>query len=399
MTDRAVLYSTTFIRSLATGMIGVLVGIYLARLQFSPSEIGVAVSVGLAGAALAALVVTVAGDRLGRRRSLVFLSLLGAAGGVAAALASTPLAIGMAAFIGMLNGMGRDRGAASILEQAMIPATAADSERTRAFAWYNVLQDMGLALGGLLAGIPSLLRETASVEQVTSLRIGVAIYALLLLFSAFFYLWLSQRAEAPAASEPLKISRQSRGVLWKISALFGLDSIAGGLLTTALISYFFFERFGASEFAIGVLFLLARTLNALSHLGAAWLAKRIGLVNTMVFTHIPSSLLLVTVAFAADFWTAALLFLIREGLVEMDVPTRQSYVMAVVKPEERTLASGVTHLVRMGGWAIAPAFAGIFMQALALGVPLVIGAGMKIAYDVMLYFSFRGVRPPEERTA
>jgi MFS family permease len=399
MTDRAVLYSTTFIRSLATGMIGVLVGIYLARLQFSPSEIGVAVSVGLAGAALAALVVTVAGDRLGRRRSLVFLSLLGAAGGVAAALASTPLAIGMAAFIGMLNGMGRDRGAASILEQAMIPATAADSERTRAFAWYNVLQDMGLALGGLLAGIPSLLRETASVEQVTSLRIGVAIYALLLLFSAFFYLWLSQRAEAPAASEPLKISRQSRGVLWKISALFGLDSIAGGLLTTALISYFFFERFGASEFAIGVLFLLARTLNALSHLGAAWLARRIGLVNTMVFTHIPSSLLLVTVAFAPDFWTAALLFLIREGLVEMDVPTRQSYVMAVVKPEERTLASGVTHLVRMGGWAIAPAFAGMFMQALALGVPLVIGAAMKIAYDVMLYFSFRGVRPPEERTA
>jgi MFS family permease len=347
MTDRAVLYSATFIRSLATGMIGVLVGIYLARLQFSPSEIGVAVSVGLAGAALAALVVTVAGDRLGRRRSLVFLSLLGAAGGVAAALASTPLAIGMAAFIGMLNGMGRDRGAASILEQAMIPATAADSERTRAFAWYNVLQDMGLALGGLLAGIPSLLRETASVEQVTSLRIGVAIYALLLLFSAFFYLWLSHRAEAPVASEPLKISRQSRGVLWKISALFGLDSIAGGLLTTALISYFFFERFGASEFAIGVLFLLARTLNALSHLGAAWLAKRIGLVNTMVFTHIPSSLLLVTVAFAPDFWTAALLFLIREGLVEMDVPTRQSYVMAVVKPEERTLASGVTHLVRM----------------------------------------------------
>jgi MFS family permease len=399
MTDRAVLYSATFIRSLATGMIGVLVGIYLARLQFSPSEIGFAVSVGLAGAALAALVVTVAGDRLGRRRSLVFLSLLGAAGGVAAALASTPLAIGMAAFIGMLNGMGRDRGAASILEQAMIPATAADSERTRAFAWYNVLQDMGLALGGLLAGIPSLLRETASVEQVTSLRIGVAIYALLLLFSAFFYLWLSQRAEAPVASEPLRISAQSRGVLWKISALFGLDSIAGGLLTTALISYFFFERFGASEFAIGVLFLLARTLNALSHLGAAWLAKRIGLVNTMVFTHIPSSLLLVTVAFAPDFWTAALLFLIREGLVEMDVPTRQSYVMAVVKPEERTLASGITHLVRMGGWAIAPAFAGISMQALALGVPLVIGAGMKIAYDVMLYFSFRGVRPPEERTA
>ncbi len=147
---------------------------------------------------------------------------------------------------------------------------------------------------------------------------------------------------------------------------------------------------------IGVLFLGARRMNAASHLGAAWLARRIGLVNTMVFTHIPSSLLLVTVAFAPSFAVAAALFLLREGLVEMDVPTRQSYVLAVVKPEERTFASGITNLVRLGGWAAAPLFAGALMMGDSLYLPLVIGAGMKIAYDLLLWRAFRRIRPPEE---
>jgi predicted MFS family arabinose efflux permease len=188
-------------------------------------------------------------------------------------------------------------------------------------------------------------------------------------------------------------------MLWKISALFALDSLGGGFLTTALLSLFFHERFGVGAGTLALLFFAARVLNALSHLGAAWLARRIGLVNTMVFTHIPSSVLLATVAIAPSFEVAALLFLLREGLVEMDVPTRQSYVMAVVRPEERTRASGVTHLVRTGAWAIAPAFAGLFMSELALATPLVVGAAMKIAYDVLLWLAFRRVRPPEELAA
>jgi MFS family permease len=165
-----------------------------------------------------------------------------------------------------------------------------------------------------------------------------------------------------------------------------------------MLSYFFYERFGVSAGSIGLLFAGARAANALSHLGAAWLAKRIGLVNTMVFTHVPSSLLLVTVAFAPSFPVAAALFLLREGLVEMDVPTRQSYVMAVVRPEERTFASGLTHVVRMGAWAVAPAFAGLFMKDVSLLAPLLVGAGMKIGYDVLLYASFKRIRPPEEAT-
>jgi MFS family permease len=181
--------------------------------------------------------------------------------------------------------------------------------------------------------------------------------------------------------------------------LFAIDSLAGGFLTTALLSFFFYRRFGVGLEAIGPMFFAARMLNAVSHFGAAWLARRIGLVKTMVFTHIPSSLLLVSVAYAPSFPVAALLFLLREGLVEMDVPTRQSYVMAVVRPAERTVASGVTHIVRMGAWAVAPAFAGMIMKDVSLMLPLVIGAGMKVGYDLLLWRAFRHVKPPEEVAA
>jgi MFS family permease len=178
-----------------------------------------------------------------------------------------------------------------------------------------------------------------------------------------------------------------------------MDSLGGGFLTTALLSFFFHVRFGTGVETLAVLFFASRIVNALSHLGAAWLARRIGLVNTMVFTHIPSSLLLLTVAYAPSFPIAAALFLLREGLVEMDVPTRQSYIMAVVRPEERTFASGITNLVRTGAWAVAPAFAGLLMQEGALVVPLLAGAAIKIVYDVLLWRAFRGLRPPEERSA
>jgi hypothetical protein len=208
---------------------------------------------------------------------------------------------------------------------------------------------------------------------------------------------LSPAVEAPASASTGSLSPDSRRLLLRISSLFALDSLGGGFLTASLVSWFFFRRFGVDESVLGPLFFAARLLNAASHLGAAWLAARIGLVNTMVFTHIPSSLLLVTVAVAPNFPVAVVLFLLREGLVEMDVPTRQSYVMAVVRPEERTMASGVTHLVRVGAWAVAPPFAGAVMQAGALGAPLVIAAASKIAYDLLLWGAFRHVKPPEER--
>lgn len=396
--DRAILYAGAFIRALGISFVSILLGFYLAKLAFDPAQTGLVIGAGLSGAAVSSLLVTLAGDRLGRRRTLVVLALVGALGTCVVAAASNLIVIAVAAFVGMLNGMGRDRGASLVLDQAILPATTSDERRTVAFAWYSVLQDVGHALGALLAGAPILLRQWFEIGDLSSLRVCITLSALLLLVNAGLYLSLSDGVEMrrPQTS-PTLLSADSRRGLWKISALFGVDSLAGGFLTTSLLSYFFLERFGASEPTIAALFFGARVANAASHLAAAWLARRIGLVNTMVFTHIPSSLLLVTVAFAPDFPVAAVLFLLREGLVEMDVPTRQSYVMAMVRPEERTFASGVTSLVRLGGWAVAPSFAGLLMRGASFVAPLYVGAAMKICYDVLLFIAFRNRRAPEER--
>jgi MFS family permease len=395
--DRSILYLAAFLRALAAGMSGVLIGLYLAELGIDAAGIGAVVAAGLAGGALAALLVTLLGDGIGRVRAQVALSLLGAAGGVAVTFGSAVSALAAAAFVGMLNGMGRDRGASLILDQAVLSGTATPTERTSVFAWYNVCQDAGHALGGLLAATPAIFAAWFGVGSLTAFRVALLGYAGLLAATAAVYAALSPAVERSGPGEGrLPLSPESRRILWKVSALFALDSVAGGFLTSALLAFFFHERFGAGAAAIGLLFFAARVANAGSHLGAAWLAKRIGLVNTMVFTHIPSSLLLFTVPFAPSFPVAAILFLVREGLVEMDVPTRQSYVMAVVRPHERTFASGVTHLVRLGGWAAAPGLAGLLMGGVSLGAPLAIGAGMKIAYDLLLYAAFRNLRPPEE---
>jgi MFS family permease len=342
MSDRRVLYVTAFVRALATGMIGVLLGFYLSALHLDAPSIGLVVGAGLSGAAVATLLVTRAADRIGRRRTLVTLAALSAAGGLALLFTQHVGALSAAAFIGMVNGMGRDRGAALALEQAVLPSAVADSRRTFAFAAYNVAQDCGHALGGLLAAAPRLIQSWAGTgaPENFGLRGAVALYVGLSVLPMLLYLFLSPAVEvtlAPGRLPPL--SRETRRILWRLGSLFGLDGLGGGFLTATLLSYFFHGRFGVGIEVVGPLFFGARVANALSHLGAAWLAKRIGLVNTMVFTHLPSSLLLVTVAFAPSFPVAAVLFLLREGFVEMDVPTRQSYVMAVVKPEERGAAA------------------------------------------------------------
>jgi len=400
--DRYRIYTAAFLRASATGLLGVLLGVYLADLKLDSLAVGFIIGAGLAGGALAALIVTLTGDRIGRRFRLIFIAVLTSVIGLGAALTSSPILLSFISFFGMLNGMGRDRSASLILEQAILPSTVSPQQRTQAFAWYNVLQDAGHAIGGLLVGIPALLPAALGLVGLPGYRTLLVIYALMNAATIIMYLGLSSKVEAEnlnsrQALPKQRITKETKRVVWKISSLFFIDSLGGGFLTTALLSYFFFQRFDVSLSEIGILFFGARALNALSHFGAAWLAKHIGLVNTMVFTHIPSSLLLITVAFAPSFWIASILFLLREGLVEMDVPTRQSYVMAVVKPDERIFASSVTNLVRMGGWAIAPSFAGMMMSGMALMVPLIIGAGLKIGYDIALWANFRKVKPPEER--
>jgi MFS family permease len=385
--DSLLIYVAAFLRSSAVGLVGVILAIALTEAGVSVAGTGLVIGAGLAGIAVMTLVVTFTADRLGRRRTLVALSALTTIGYLAAASFSRFAWLLPAAFLGMLNGMGRDRGPAGTLEQAILPDTTDAGHRTWALAWYNLVLDCGHAFGGLAAALPASHRLMFALCAASGLA-GIVPYAA-----------MSRRVELasiPAREVLPEEDRQTRSAVAKLAALFGIDSLGGGFLSSALIAYWFFQRYGFSERQLAMLFFTARMLNAVSHVAAAWLAKRIGLLNTMVLTHAPSSVLLMAAPAAPSGALAAALFLGRESLVEMDVPTRQSYVMAIVPPHRRTYASGVTNLTRTIGWAVGPPIAGFVMQYVVLAAPLFIGGGMKIVYDIMLYRSFRHVRPPEE---
>ena len=231
--DRRLLYTAAFVRAIATGLIGVLLGVYLARVGLDAARIGIVVTAGLAGAATSTFFVTFLGDRMGHRRALLVLTVLASAGGVALALSTQPVALIAAAFLGMVNGMGRDRGAALVLEQAMLPATVRDSRRTLAFAGYNVAQDAGHAIGGLLAGLPTLLGSAWHVAEPPAFRLSVGLYALLCVLPVLAYARLSPAVEGARVERHARVSPESRRILWRISSLFAIDGVGGGFLTTA----------------------------------------------------------------------------------------------------------------------------------------------------------------------
>jgi MFS family permease len=394
------IYAAALLRSTGVGLTGVLLGVYLSRAGFSATRIGLVITAGLAGLALATAAVSLLADQLGRRRVLVAISLLAALGGLGLATTTGFSSLLALAFLGMVNGMGTDRGPAFALDQALIPQTTSSDRRTRALSWHSLIMDIGHALGALMAGLPLLLARWVGLDLVASYRVTFGLYAVVNLLSAVAYGFLTPAIEAPVkdAVQPStrRLSPQSRAIVAKLAALSGIDSLGGGFLTDALLAYWFFRRFGLTEGTLGLLFSLGNILNSFSYLIAAWLAGRIGLLNTMVFTHIPSSLLLMAIPLAPTSGWAVLFYLAWESLVEMDVPTRQSYVMAVVQPSERTFASGVTNLARSVARASTPSLAGFVMQKVALATPLFLGGSIKIAYDILLYSAFRRLKPPEE---
>jgi len=398
--DLALINAAGLLRSFGVGLMGVVLGIFLFRSGLSSTAIGLIIAMGLAGSAFATVLMTLSADRIGRKRFLVFLSLMSAVGGIALALSPSAPLLAILVFVGMLNGTGTDRSAAYALDQAIVPGLVSEPRRTWGLAWYNVLLDGGGSLGALGAGLPLLLQHEMSLAVLTSYRLVFIGHSILCLVVTGIYLCLSSAVEVDgpraATSPKIEISAACRTVVTRIAAFFSLDAFGGGFLTDALVAYWFFRRFGIAEQELGVVFFAVHILNACSHLGAAWLARHIGLVNTMVFTHLPSSLFLMAVPFAPSFKWAVLFFLFREALVEMDVPTRQSYVAALVRPTERTFASGVTNLARNLFWAVGSGVAGVTMQALSFSAPLLLGGGAKVLYDVLLFRSFRKLKPPEE---
>ncbi|HYM77093.1 MAG TPA: MFS transporter [Candidatus Dormibacteraeota bacterium] len=399
--DRVLINASGFLRSLGFGFLGVVLGIYLFRTGHSSFQIGAIIAVGLAGSAAATLFVSFAADRLGRRSSLIVLSLLSVIPALVLAFSPGLAVLLLAAFFGMLNGTGTDRSPTFVLDQAILPGLAPDSSRTWNLALYNALLDGGGSLGALCSSLPLLLHDRFGSPLLSEYRTLFFAYAGLCLTVAAFYWFLSPAVEVatplPAGRQTSPLAPGTKSVVARLTALFSLDAFGGGFLTDALVAYWFFRRFGMAERDLGLVFFAVHVLNAGSHLAAAGLAKRIGLVNTMVLTHLPSSLLLIAVPFAPSLRWALILFLCREALVEMDVPTRQSYVAAVVGASERTFAAGVTNLARNVFWAVGSAVGGFLMQAVSFSAPLVVGGGTKIFYDVLLYRSFRRLKPPEER--
>ncbi len=393
-----VVYSAALLRSLGVGMTGVFLAVYLARAGFSATWIGAIVAAGLAGSAALMAGVSFYAERLGRRKSLAIMGGMTVLGGAGFALTTNTVGLVGFAFLGMVNGMGTDRGPLFALEQALLPEMVSEERRTMVLSWHSLVLDSGHAVGALAAGLPALVSRLLGLDLLASYRLAFGLYSLANLAACLVYFLLSfESAEGTLPGRATAISDKSRAAVYKLAALSSIDSLGGGLLVDSLIAYWFFRRFGISESGLGLIFFTGHLLNSISYLVAVVLARRIGLVNTMVFTHIPSSLFLMAVPLSPSAPLALALFFAREALVEMDVPTRQSYILAVVKPGERTFASGVTNLTRNLSRAATPTLAGFLMQHLALATPLYLGGGIKILYDLLLFAAFRHLKPPEEK--
>lgn len=397
--DAALVCVAGAFRAAAVSTVGIIIALHFARSGLAASEIGLVIGLGMAANAAATVLVGFYADRWGQRRSLIGLGLLAGAGYVAIGIAGSLPVFLAVAVVALVNGMGRDRGPASALEQALLPATTTDERRTWTMAWYNVVIDTGHALGALAAVLPTLLAGTFGLTDAAGHMWTFVGCGLVVMLATIPYLLLRPTVECASlrVRTNVEVDPNTRAIVRRLMVLFGLDSVGGGFLSSALIAYWLLQRYGTSEVHLAWLFFAARVLNVLSHFAAAWIARRIGLLNTMVFTHLPSSIFLMLAPLAPTASIAAALFLAREALVEMDVPTRQSYVMAVVPRSSRTYASGMTNVTRNAGWAVGPLVGGMAMQHLALAAPLLIGGALKIVYDLALYRSFRHLRPPEEQ--
>jgi MFS family permease len=387
------------IRSFAFGLGSVALGLYLAELGLAAGEVGLVLSAALAGTLLLTLAITLWGDRLGRRRILVAGSLLMALAALLPVAGSQPALLAAIALAGMLAVTSNESTGLQTVDQAVLPQSVAAGERTAAFALYNTLAGIGAALGAAALGVLPALAVSLGTTGAQVYLPAFGIYALSGLLSAILHRRLDPRVETgERVARRLAIDR-SRGIVLRLAALFSLDSLAGSLVVHSFLAYYFVVRFAADAASLGLLFGAGAVLTTASFPVAAWLARRIGLVRTMVFTHIPSSVFLIGIALTGELWLAALLYLGRAALSSMDVPARQSYTMAVVEPAERTATAGVTSLARSVAQVPGPTIAGALLVPLGLGAPLIATGLLKIAYDVLLYALFRMHPAPEERPA
>ena len=391
--DIALLFIARGVRGLGDGFAIIVLPAYLSAIGFSSGEIGVIVSASLLGTALLTLAVGFIAPRHDLRSFLLGGAVLMACTGLAFPSVELFAVIAMVAFVGTINPSTGDLGVLVPLEHAMLAQGVPDHERTRTFARYSLIGALSMATGSLAAALPDFM-TSAGIDRVSAFKIMFYAYAALgVLCAALYWLLPHERMDERRPSAPLG---PSRNVVYKLAALFSLDAFAGGFVVQSLLALWLFIRFDMSLTAASVFFFWTSTLSAFSYPVAAWLSKRFGLVNTMVFTHIPSSIFLVAAAFSPSLILTLALLLMRAALSQMDVPTRTSYVMAVVTPGERTAAASITAVPRSLASSLSPAMAGVLLAMPFSGLPLVVCGVLKIAYDLALLRSFQHVKPPEE---
>lgn len=385
--DGWLLVATCAVRTFAYGLVSVVMGLYLASLGYDTATIGGIFTAAMVGGAVTTVLVTQVADRLGRRLVLVVGASLMALGGAAFAMTDNAVLLTVTAIVGTISPSGREIGPFASLEQAMLPQTASDDQRTHVFATYNPVGSLAGAVGALAVGLPALF----GFEPQTAHRVAIWAFAAIGVVLLLLFARLSPAVEAGRAAIPDESTarprfgiHRSRGVAFKLAGLGALDSFGQGFVVQGLLAYWFSLRFGADVFT------------AVSFLAAAPLARRIGLLNTMVFTHLPSNVLLMLVPLMPTLELAVVVLLARQLLSQLDVPTRQSYTMAIVDPDERAAVAGLSAVARNTATAIAPVFSGVTLATPALGVPFLIAGSLKIVYDLALFAVFRKVRPPEE---
>jgi MFS family permease len=397
-----ILFSTRMIRLFCYGFLSVILALYLAEIGLTEGQIGLLFTLTLVGDALISLWLTTSADRIGRRRTLILGALLMTGAGLAFVLTRNVILLIIAAIFGVISPSGNEIGPFLSVEQAGLTQLISNKRRTPFFAWYALVGSFATALGALSGGwLAQVLQDNAwtTLEAYRVVLIGYAIGGFLLLL---LFLNLTKSVEVETAWDTTKRIlglHRSRHVIFKLSSLFAIDAFAGGLLVQSLMVYWFHVRFGIEAGLLGSIFFGANILAGVSALLAIRLANKFGLINTMVFTHIPSNILLMLVPLMPTLPLAIGVLLLRFSISQMDVPTRQSYTMAVVSPDERSAASGVTAIARSVGAAVSPALTGLlFSIPVLFNAPFFLSGGLKIIYDLLLYREFRAVKPPEETT-
>jgi MFS family permease len=392
--DVVCLYAARAARGFGDGFAAIILPAYLLEIGFDPFQIGLVATAALLGSAAITLAIGFLAPRYDLRTLLLACAALMVVTGIAIPSLQHFVFIAVVAFIGTMNPTTGDIGVHVPLEQAALAHRASDKKRTHIFARYSLIGALSIAAGALAAGTPDLL-VSFGMGRIGALQIMFYVYAALGLIGAVFYSRLP-RAEVTETTPLATPLGPSRRTVYKLAALFSLDSFAGGFTVQSIMALWLFERFDLSLAAASAFFFWSNVLTAFSYPVAARLGQRFGLVNTMVFTHIPSSVCLILAAFSPNLSTVLALLLVRSALSQMDVPTRTSYVMAVVTPPERTAAASVTAVPRSLASAISPALSGALLSTSLAGLPLVICGVLKIVYDLSLLFSFRHVKPPEE---